>query len=102
MALRQAIASTSKLLAPQQGSLIACTCHVRASPLSVAPLQTRGYAVSRGGKTPVQQLRDEAIRPRLVRLVQDATEGGGLSAIRNRDQVLRQMDRTKFWLVQGE
>lgn len=34
--------------------------------------------------------------------MQDASEGGGLSPIKQKDQVLRSIDRNRFWLVQGE
>jgi len=101
MSLRQAVASTSKLVSRRQlqpASPLACTCHVQAPAWLAHRRQT--YASQAKGKTPIQQLRDEAIRPQLIRLVQGAEEGGGLSIIKQRDQVLRSIDRTRFWLVQ--
>lgn len=49
---------------------------------------------------PVQQLRDEAIRTRLVRLV-GSDDSGKLGPVISRNQALDSIDRSKNWLMLG-
>lgn len=50
---------------------------------------------------PVQQLRDEAIRTKFIRVV-EGDDGAKLGPVIMRNQVLDSLDRSKNWLMLGE
>lgn len=50
---------------------------------------------------PIQQLRDEAIRSRIIRVVQQDGETESLGPVTTKDKILASMDRSKNWLMLG-
>ena len=99
MSLLHCIASTSRN--QLSNGIESCICRNRiygARTFAVTALSNN----SRGNrKIPIQQLRDEAIPSNLIRIVQSDESGGGLGPIRQKNSVLYELDRSKYWLIQG-
>ena len=131
MSVRSAVASTSRVLlqsgrraaspglavaAPARPSLLLgpCTCtagrpELRQQDSSTGSVRLLSYTTSvRAGQQrsakagPPRELRDEAIRPKWVKVVVQNEDGSrGLGPLEPKDAVLRRMERYDTFLLQG-